>query len=107
MKQPCLRREYHTWKIPEIKSDMKYNDFVASNTRAIQREQSAYGLSRFDELIRSGSWGNQESRNPLFFARRGFSSKSCTAIQNSVRKIETSEKDLFNANLSIIRLRST
>lgn len=83
MKQPCSRREYHTWKMPEIENHVK-----------------CYGLSRFDGLTCSGSSGNQGSRNsPLCLSsvpHSDFSSKSCIVVQNSVRKTETSKKDLFS-----------
>ncbi|CAL1684405.1 unnamed protein product [Lasius platythorax] len=109
-KQPCPRREYHTWKIsPGIENDVKCDD--ASDIRAVQREQSTCYRPQFDGLTCSGSSGNQGSRKPSScpssVPRRDFSSKSCTVIHSSVRNIETSRKDLFSANLSTIRLRST
>lgn len=77
MKQSCPRREYHTWKIPEIKNDIKYDDFFASNTRTGQQEQSAYyGLSRFNEL--TPEIREIKSLEILYFlSRRDFFSKSC------------------------------
>lgn len=100
MKQPYPRREYHTWKISEIENDIKCDDFFTSDIRGVQRGQSAcYGLSRFDGLTCSGSSGNQGFSLLCLSSvpHRDFSSKSCIMLQNSVRKIETSRKDMFGS----------
>ncbi|XP_029671870.1 uncharacterized protein LOC115240702 [Formica exsecta] len=94
MKQPCSRREYHTWKMPEIENHIK-----------------CYGLSRFDGLTCSGSSSNQGSRHsPLCLSsvpHRHFSSKSCIVVQNSVQKIETSKKGLpITGRVSLTKLQS-
>ncbi|KYQ53852.1 hypothetical protein ALC60_07211 [Trachymyrmex zeteki] len=66
--------------------------------------------SRFDYLAFSESLGNQGFRKTSLclpsVPRRIFSSKSCTVIQQSIRKFENLKNDQ-SANTSIIRLRNT